>query len=215
MRKEHRFKPFSNFFAQSAHFAPVLGALGLLFVCFDFGVIAPNAEGAFLLSRPLYGAFVVIALVALWIPSSYNRPRPLKVQPSLWWWADVMVCTYSIVPILQFIVPSPRPPDSPINELLGVPIHGWPSGHQVSMFALAWVLMVARPRLAWPAFALAVAMGWARLESNAHYPIQVLSGGALGMALGWWTTHHQNGLLLPRALKLLPYVGRDKGDKAS
>lgn len=109
-----------------------------------------------------------------------------------------MVCTYVFVPIMQWTILSPRPPDSPIEELLGWPLGGWPSGHMVSVFGLAWLLMIARPRLAFPAFALAVAVGWARIESNAHYPIQVICGGAFGMALGWWTTTHANGLLLPR-----------------
>ena len=217
MRKEHRLGHFhfSKFFAQPAHLAPVFGVLGILLVCLDFDLSPPNPEGAFLLSRPLYGAFLFIALVALWLPSSQTRSRPLKVEPSAWWWADVMLCTYTLVPIMQSLIPLPRPPGSPIDNLMGVPIGGWPSGHQVSMFAMAWVLMVARPRLAWPAFALAIAMGWARLESNAHYPFQVISGGAFGMALGWWTTHHQNGFLLPRALKLLDFVGRGRGKSSN
>ena len=210
MSKETRPHTVSNFFAQSTRLAPVFGAVGIVLIGLDFGPVTSGAYVAYLLSRPLYGAFLLMALLALWLPSSRTRARSLPVEPSAWWWADVMLCTYAIVPLLQFLIPSPRPPESPIDELLGLPIGGWPSGHQVSMFGLAWVLMMARPRLAWPAFALAVAMGWARLASNAHYPFQVICGAAFGMALGWWTTRHPQGFLLPRALVLIEWISKPK-----
>ena len=176
----------------------MVGALGLILVCFDWSD-ASYSQFAFILSRWVYGAFLVASLLVLWLPSSH-KPRVAAGQSPVWWWADVILCTYTIVPILQMVVPLPRPPESPIDQLLGVPIGGWPSGHQVSMFGLAWVLMVARPRWGWAAFGLAALMGWARIESHAHYPFQVLSGAALGMALGWWTSHRPQGLLLPRVL---------------
>lgn len=196
MSKEVKLRSAKRPLLSFARLAPIFGALGLLLICFDFGTGTPNAAGATLLSRPLYGVFLAIALLALWIEPSHNHNW--KVKPSAWWWADVMFCTYTIVPILQWTIPASRPPSSPIQELLGLPLGGWPSGHMVSVFGLAWVVMVARPHLAWPAFALAVTMGWARIESNAHYPFQVICGGASGMALGWWTTRHAQGLLLPR-----------------
>ncbi len=196
MSKELQTRRPNRFLSASAKLAPVFGTIGLLLVGLDFTPFGPNAAGATLLSRPLYGVFLAIALLALWIAPSQSSDW--KVKPSAWWWADVMVCTYIFVPIMQWTIPSPRPPGSPIEELLGLPLGGWPSGHMVSVFALSWALMVARPRLAWPAFALAIAMSWARIESSAHYPFQVICGGALGMALGWWTTHHREGLLLTR-----------------
>lgn len=196
MSKELKVRNTRSYRFQPARLAPVFGAIGLLLVCLDFAPIPPNAAGAALLSRPLYGVFLAIALLSLWITPSQQRDR--EVKPSAWWWADIMFCTYTIVPLLQWTIPSPRPPGSPIEELLGLSLGGWPSGHMVSVFGLAWAVMVARPRLAWPAFIMAIVMGWARIESSAHYPFQVICGGALGMALGWYTTMHQEGLLLPR-----------------
>lgn len=196
----------SNFIAQwwRSHGPAIFGVIGLGIASLDSQREPSNDPVAYALSRWIYGAFLVASLVVLWWASRENSEQSDKGEsasanaPFVWWWADIMLCTYAIVPLLQFVIPSPRPPGSPIEELFGLPIGGWPSGHQVSLFALSWALMAARSRLAWGAFALAVLIGWARLESSAHYPFQVWSGGVLGLALGWWTSRHVKGLLLPR-----------------
>ncbi len=193
---------FSNFVARIwvPPRAALFSIVALMLISLDSQPQSANVFVAELLSRAIYGGFLVISLIALWWPSS--EKRDLKVAPSAWWWADIVLFTYTVVPILQFTVPAPRPPESPIKELLGLPLNGWPSGHQTSIFALAWVLTVARPRLAWPVWILAALMGWARMESHSHYLYQVLSGGLIGMALGWWVSTHRNGFFLPRALRL-------------
>lgn len=58
----------------------------------------------------------------------------------------------------------------------------FPSGHAVTAFAAASAVAFLAPRLAWPAFALAILVGFARVVTGAHYPSDVVGGMALGLA---------------------------------
>jgi undecaprenyl-diphosphatase len=70
-----------------------------------------------------------------------------------------------------------------------------PSGHATVAFACATVLGAAVPRLAAPLFVLAAAVAWSRVVVGVHYPLDVLAGAGLGVALG---------LVVVRALRWLP-----------
>mgnify|MGYP000403227572 CR=1 FL=1 len=60
--------------------------------------------------------------------------------------------------------------------------HGFPSGHSVTAFTLAAVLAWFLPRewMRWCVFALALLIGWSRVGVGAHWPLDVLAGGAIG-----------------------------------
>jgi membrane-associated phospholipid phosphatase len=59
----------------------------------------------------------------------------------------------------------------------------FPSGHATMSFACATVLAVLEPRAA-PAFlALAAAIAYSRLYLGVHWPLDVLAGAALGVAI--------------------------------
>jgi len=73
------------------------------------------------------------------------------------------------------VYPEPRP-------LVGVPHSGsFPSGHAATAFACATVIAWTTPRLAVPAFVLAVAISWSRVYVGVHWPLDVLGGAALGV----------------------------------
>jgi len=61
--------------------------------------------------------------------------------------------------------------------------HSFPSGHAATSFAAATVLMFARPRLAPLWLLIAAAIGFSRVYVGVHYPLDIVGGAALGVAV--------------------------------
>ena len=59
----------------------------------------------------------------------------------------------------------------------------FPSGHAATSFAGALLLARAAPRLAVPLFGLAAAIAFSRVYVGVHYPLDVIGGAVLGLAL--------------------------------
>ena len=59
----------------------------------------------------------------------------------------------------------------------------FPSGHAATSFACATTLALLAPRLAPALFVLAAAIAWSRVYVGVHYPLDVLAGAALGVAV--------------------------------
>lgn len=148
----------------------------------------PNRDSfAYLLSGPIYQAYVLLSVGILLSPVMRRRwGRGIG-----WWALDVCICTFLISQVLKLAFRLPRPTGS---------LSGFPSGHTMLAFALAWLVSQVQPRLAPLWFALAVAIGWSRVEVNAHFTYQVLCGAALGAALGLLISDRPKGVLLPRCL---------------
>lgn len=94
----------------------------------------------------------------------------------LWWPPAVALGSALCVEGLKRATRLPRPDGDPT---------GFPSGHTTFAYALAWLLTQIHPRLAPLWYGVAVGIGWSRVEGDAHFPYQVLSGAALGTLVGW------------------------------
>ena len=70
------------------------------------------------------------------------------------------------------------------KALVPVPLdHSFPSGHSATSFACATTLALAFPRLAVPLYVLAAAIAYSRVYVGVHYPLDVLGGAVLGIAV--------------------------------
>jgi undecaprenyl-diphosphatase len=80
-----------------------------------------------------------------------------------------------------------RPPLRYVHPkaLVGLP-HGssFPSGHTATSFACATVLSFFVPRAAPAFYLLALAIGFSRIYVGVHWPLDVLGGAVLGVAVG-------------------------------
>ncbi len=99
------------------------------------------------------------------------------------------------------VFPFPRPyhPNEP----------GFPSGHTVFAFALAWLITEKYPKLGPVWYAIAVVIGWSRIEVHAHYPYQVFAGAIIGALLGFLVSRRRNGFLIPRIFLSNPAISAE------
>jgi undecaprenyl-diphosphatase len=61
--------------------------------------------------------------------------------------------------------------------------HSFPSGHAATSFAAATVLTAFAPRWGAVWFVLALAIGFSRVYVGVHYPLDVVGGATLGVAI--------------------------------
>jgi undecaprenyl-diphosphatase len=61
--------------------------------------------------------------------------------------------------------------------------HSFPSGHAATSFAAATILSAFVPRAAPAFFLLALAIGWSRLYVGVHWPLDVVVGALIGVAI--------------------------------
>jgi len=138
------------------------------------------------LSNLGYNSYIAVSLLLLFLWARRQGERRI-----LWWPFDAGLCCFLCVTLLKFVSQLPRPSGSP---------SGFPSGHTTFSFALAGLILAARPRLAPLWFLFAMGVGWSRVEVGAHYPYQVVVGAFLGWGLSRAVSNSKNGVLLPRLL---------------
>ncbi len=75
----------------------------------------------------------------------------------------------------------------------------FPSGHTANWFSLATVYGKKYPKLIIPLYLTGLAVGLSRIYQGEHYPSDVLTGAAIGIAFGYLT------LKLEKQLAKLPF----------
>ena len=97
------------------------------------------------------------------------------------------ICAQILKPLFERVRPSHLSMDG-LNLL--VPKGGkWsmPSNHAANIFSLAVVLSYFYNRMKIPLFVLASLIALSRVYVGVHYPSDVIVGGLLGYAIGWFT----------------------------
>ena len=96
------------------------------------------------------------------------------------WGADLLAL------VVKALVDRPRPPAvlPEADPLLGGTVGAsLPSGHAATSFAGAVILAILFRRGTWALLALAVLISFSRVYVGVHYPLDLLAGAALGVAV--------------------------------
>lgn len=142
------------------------------------------------IGHELNSIWVGIGVLAILIPSLVTIFRR-KADPWAWRILDAVLLDFLIVDALcRRFLRWPRPNN--------IDRAGFPSGHALFAFLIAYLVWRRYPKLGPLWFAIATIVGWSRVISNAHYPYQVICGAIFGCALGWLVTNRHNGVLVPR-----------------
>jgi undecaprenyl-diphosphatase len=128
------------------------------------------------------GSFGFIWLAIAIAISGFSWSRP-------WLWTRVgaaILISESITGALKEWIERDRPPvaDPDPAPLVDLPAtFSFPSGHATVSFACATTLALAVPRLRWPLYTLAALISFSRVYVGVHYPLDVLAGAVLGVAI--------------------------------
>ena len=119
---------------------------------------------------------------AIWLAIAAAAALLLR-RPQIFLWTLVADGVAELVAdALKGVIPRARPH---LHPLVARPhTHSFPSGHATTSFACATVLALLLPRLRVPLFLLAAAIAWSRVYVGVHYPLDVVAGAALGVAIG-------------------------------
>jgi membrane-associated phospholipid phosphatase len=150
------------------------------------------------IGHELNSIWVGIGLLAIVIPSIVALAQR-KADPWVWRVLDAILLDFLVVDAFcRRFLRWPRPNN--------IDRAGFPSGHALFAFLVAYLIWRRYPKLGPLWFTLATIVAWSRVISNAHYPYQVICGATFGCVLGWLITHRPHGVLFPRLFLRQPAV---------
>jgi membrane-associated phospholipid phosphatase len=128
------------------------------------------------------GIIIVVVLIAGFVVARERSVLPVAAG------ALAAGAAWVLANVAKVIANRPRPYQVVADAVLRQPpAHGtsFPSSHTAVTVAVVIALVPFLPRaLAWVAIAYAVLVGWSRVYLGVHYPLDVLAGAGIGMAVG-------------------------------
>ena len=116
------------------------------------------------------------------------RRRPRAVPMTALLAAGAFAVASLLSDAVKALVGRERPPvaDAGISALIHLPGDpSFPSGHAATAFAAAGVVALRYPALRLPLLGLAALIALSRVYLGVHYPLDVIAGAALGLAVAW------------------------------
>ena len=133
------------------------------------------------LFRPA-GIVIVIVLAAVYVVARNRSVLPVAAG------AAAAAVAWALANLAKVIANRPRPYEVVAGAVLRQqPAHGtsFPSSHTAITIAVVIALVPFLPRaLAWVAVGYAVLVGWSRVYLGVHYPLDILGGAGIGIAMG-------------------------------
>ena len=186
-----------------ARAAGLLAGLGAVVFGASAVVLKAGATGwdlslfRFLNEVPPAAASVLTPLVHLFLPIGIVIAVVLMAGYVVAWTRSVLPLAagaaaagvaWALANAAKVIANRPRPYQVVADAVLRQPpAHGtsFPSSHTAVTVAVVIALVPFLPRaLAWVAIAYAILVGWSRVYLGVHYPLDVLAGAGIGMAVG-------------------------------
>jgi membrane-associated phospholipid phosphatase len=128
------------------------------------------------------GIVIVVVLIAGFVVAWTRSVLPVAAS------AVAAGVAWALANLAKAIADRPRPYQAVADAVLRQqPAHGtsFPSSHTAVTVAVVIALLPFLPRvLAGVAIAYAVLVGWSRVYLGVHYPLDVLAGAGIGMAVG-------------------------------
>jgi membrane-associated phospholipid phosphatase len=152
----------------------------------------------------LGSGWIILPLVAIF----FALKRPAYLYQHLPWLVAAIILSGLCIVALKKMIPRPRPLTdfAPLIEAGKVHIHvlgeqlryrSFPSGHTQTAFAAGGYLSLLLPRWTPLFIALAIAVGLSRIYMGSHFPLDVIGGGLVGVALAFGTWWLRKKLLKP------------------
>ncbi len=128
-----------------------------------------------------------VAYLGLGLGLTYFRDGDFKMDHTLRV-ADSCLSAFAITEVMKAVIHSPGPDGQSRNS--------FPSTHTGVSFAMASMMSHYHPKEAPLWYAGAAAIGYSRITLQAHRPIDVLAGAAIGYGVSWFELRSKKGFLI-------------------